>query len=84
MVETTNAVGGRSPPALSALPPDILAEGFQPIGQKGLRLASSTAKADLFFISTAGLSAARREPSVKIDMEMKRIFFIAFAWWWTP
>src|ERR1700682_5189288 len=91
MVVTRNALGGTSPPAWSAPPWATLAVGLNPIGQKGLRLPFSTLKADLFlssmagssaanlvFGSTAGWSAARRKlNAAKIDMETKRIFFIA-------
>src|SRR2546430_12719768 len=54
---TTNAVAGMSGPVRSALSA-IFALGFQPMGQKGLRLPGSVWKEDLFLSSICATSSA--------------------------
>src|SRR5437868_7806548 len=76
---TTNALEEILAPAFSTLEVEILAVGFHPIGQKGLRASASSLKAERCFSSIFGVSSANTgAPQTK--RQMNKIFFISFQW----
>src|SRR5436309_12690732 len=76
---TENAVGGISAPAWSVSPCEIFAAGFQPIGQKGLRLPLSILNELLLLTSSRDGSVARTSPAAIKNTKTNAKAFIAWG-----